>query len=78
MNATIVHLTYTLTDHSTARTLCGLTVRTDHKATAEAKTGPWLSCPLCEAARIIDATALADHPTGRWAQPVFEGADQWQ
>lgn len=76
----VVHLTRTLSDHTTAVTLCGMRIRTDHRAVREAKTsGPWVSCPLCEAALALDSITLEepeepDRPDG-WTQPTFTGME---
>lgn len=77
MNPAIVHLTKALSDHTTAITLCGMKLRTDHRAVREAKTsGPWVSCPLCEAALALDSITLEepDRPIG-WTQPTFTGME---
>lgn len=53
MEPAIVHKTKTLADHTTAITLCGKKLRTDHHAVTQAKHGAWVSCPLCEAAMAL-------------------------
>ena len=93
MTTPIVHLTYTRADHRNTTALCGATVHTDHQHTKQVttgNTGPWLSCPLCEAAKIINNLTTETPPpkppkplrTGRrsptgWTQPTFVGADVW-
>lgn len=73
MEPAIVHLTKTLADHTTAITLCGKKLRTDHHAVTQAKHGAWVSCPLCEA-----AMALAGiEPPATLTQSSFEGSDAW-
>lgn len=74
MSPAVVHLTYTLSDHTTAMTLCGYRITTDHRGTAQAKTGLWVSCPLCEAALALadvrpDMDAPRRSPT--WVQPTL-------
>lgn len=52
----IIHKTRTLSDHRASVTLCGLPILTDHAHTDHVKsTEPWVSCPLCEAALILDS-----------------------
>lgn len=76
----LIHKTYTLADHHTAMTLCGLRIRTDHEHTHHVKTSEqWVSCPLCETALLLDTldTSTDDgtghdsrSPTG-WNQPAM-------
>lgn len=73
MEPAIVHKTKTLADHTTAITLCGKKLRTDHHAVTRAKQGAWVSCPLCEAAM---ALAGIEPPT-TLTQSSFEGSDAW-
>lgn len=75
MNPAIVHYTKTLSDHTTAITLCGMKLRTDHTAVREAKaSGPWVSCPLCEAALAladVDTAIPPSYPANGWTHPTF-------
>lgn len=73
----IIHQTYVMSDHVTVRTLCGLTMYSDHTATRQAKqSGPWESCPLCETALLLDSLQLPDTPPPRhWIQPPLEGME---
>lgn len=55
----IIHYTHTTTDHTTCTTLCGRILQTDREGTATAiASTQWVSCPLCEAALILDGTDL--------------------
>lgn len=75
---TIMHKTYELADHHTAMTLCGLHIRTDHAAVHAAKqSGPWVSCPLCEAALLLDSIESPDDEPPPWTQPSFPQSDKW-
>lgn len=81
----LMHITYQLKDHAAAVSLCGIRFTTDHAATDEAKrTGNWVSCPLCEAANLVDRMKLdapepepPQHPKRRrspptgWTQPAM-------
>ncbi|MBT1176997.1 hypothetical protein JS532_05350 [Bifidobacterium callimiconis] len=75
--STVVHKTYTLADHVTVRTLCGITAYADHAKTRQEMTsGPWESCPLCEAASLLDAITLTPPKTpGKWIQPALQGME---
>lgn len=74
----IMHKTYTLADHRTAMTLCGLHIRTDHDGTARVKSsGQWVSCPLCETALLLDSIDSPDDEPPPWAQPAFSQSDKW-
>lgn len=82
MTPIIVHQTYTLTDHTTTMTLCGQPIRTDITATNRViHTSTWVSCPLCQAAQIIDAAHITlppvNHDRQPPKQPMFEGAESW-
>lgn len=61
----IIHLTRTTTDRTPAVTLCGISVVTDLHGAKQAQSGPWLSCPLCEA-----ALALADGISSAAREPA--------
>lgn len=70
---TVVHISRTRKDNTDTVTFCGLKVRTDNRTVREVKRGPWVSCPLCEA-----ALALADMPypyprrrSPTWIQPML-------
>lgn len=84
----LMHITYQLNDHAAAVSLCGIRFTTDHAATDEAKrTGDWVSCPLCEAANLVNHLRLdttedpgpepPQHPKRRrspptgWTQPAM-------
>lgn len=83
----LMHITYQLKDHAAAVSLCGIRFTTDHAATDEAKrTGDWVSCPLCEAANLVNHLRLdtpetepepPQHPKRRrspptgWTQPAM-------
>lgn len=52
-----VHIARTLRDGTDTTTLCGLKVRTNNDLVRQVKQGPWISCPLCEAAAILSGNA---------------------
>lgn len=79
----LMHITTQFNDHSKAITLCGIRFTTDHAATNRVKSaGTWISCPLCEAANIVNQFKPGtDTPepqrhrkrktTNQWEQPTL-------
>lgn len=75
-----LHYVNKLPDGAITTTLCGIRIRTDHKATARAKRSAWTSCPLCELRRsLIDMGLETDpyrpEPSNHWTQPTFAGME---
>ncbi|MBT1169598.1 hypothetical protein [Bifidobacterium sp. SO4] len=69
----VVHIARTCHDNTATTTLCGKKVRTNTKAVNRVKQGPWVSCPLCEAALALDGTPNP-YPRRRsptWIQPTL-------
>lgn len=80
-----MHITHQLNDHSPAVSLCGIHFTTDHANTNRVRqAGTWVSCPLCEAANLVDRMKLdapepepPQHPKRRssppsgWTQPAM-------
>ncbi|PLS32107.1 hypothetical protein Uis1B_0200 [Bifidobacterium margollesii] len=66
----IVHLARLDADESDVRTLCGIWGHASKRHTQKAKQGPWVSCPLCEAA----ASFLEESKS---AADQNEGAESW-
>lgn len=62
MRPVTMHYITTRADHARTRTLCGLTLVTDVQDAARIVSRPtgWITCPLCEAAALLDGYPQTD------------------
>ncbi|MBW3080672.1 hypothetical protein [Bifidobacterium saguinibicoloris] len=92
MNPIVLHLTHQLADHSAGMTLCGRRIVTNRAVTTEVEAGmrgPWVTCPVCEAAQLLSTITPDDldphdpeppkHRARRkWTQPGFPKSRNWK